>query len=269
MHMFKGFQSSDGSVTNEPKAIVPLLKHDETGTSAVGTAFYISAEIIVTAKHCIEEEGRVVVEKGFSILHWELEEKDHYVQRPILGGWPCPVSDIAVLLAAPMHHTEKGHPIPTQSVLISIERPPPGSEVATYAYPNTRVERNGKLTTIRLKPKLVQGRLVDYFPAGRDSAMIDWPVYETDMEIGPGCSGGPVFSENGTAFAVNTSSFEGSEDASPVSYITPIDYILDAIISNVRISKDAPPKDLTVRELAQLGKIEFKPPFPIRNTTPN
>ena len=58
-----------------------------------------------------------------------------------------------------------------------------------------------------------------------------------------------------------------SEDEPPVSYITPIDYILDAVISDISFSEDAPPKDHTIRQLAQQGRIEFKPPFPARNTT--
>lgn len=129
--MFAGFKSSDGGVENKPKSIVPLFKHDETGMSAVGTAFYISsAGILVTAKHCIEEEGKVASEKGFSIIHWSLEEKDQYFQRSIIGGWSSPESDIAVLKVQPMHDTETGHPIPIQSVAVSIERPPPGAEAA-------------------------------------------------------------------------------------------------------------------------------------------
>ena len=263
-----GFYSLDGKFIKDPKAVVPLLSHDEAGWNVVGTGFYISHQgIIVTAKHCIEEGGTIASKKPHCVFHWDLEKEDQFLMRPILRAWACPISDIAVLLAAPMHHKEKGHPIPTQALMLSIERPPPGTGVASYAYPNTRMDKDGTSTTIRLEPKLVRGRLMDYFPAGRDRSMINWPVYETDMEIGRGCSGGPVFGEGGTVFAVNTSSLEVKQGEPQVSYITPVDYILDAVISNVSLGEGSSPNDFSIRQLAQQGWIKFKPPFPTRATS--
>jgi S1-C subfamily serine protease len=262
---FGGFQIAGTNETVEPKAIVPLLRHEEDGLSVVGTAFYIShAGLLVTAKHCIvDQRGEVDPDKPASILHWSTEHENQFLHRPILRGWFSPVADVAVLVAAPMHNRD-GHPLPVQSVSLSIERPPPGTDVAAYAYPDTKVTKEDEKTAVHVSPTLVEGVLLDYFPHGRDRAMIHWPVYETNMIIQSGCSGGPVFSEKGTVFAVVTSSFEGIESDGPVSYITPIDYILDAVISNVKIGEEASPQEFTIRELAQQGQIEFNPPFPVR-----
>ena len=102
---------------------------------------------------------------------------------------------------------------------------------------------------------------MDYFPNGRDTAMINWPVYETSMEIIAGASGGPVVGANGAVFAVNTSGVNGFAD---ISYVTPIDFILDAIIDDVIVPPDATPRSYKLRDLARSGFIRYNPPFPTR-----
>jgi len=258
---FSGFLSSTGQTYTEPKPVVPLIIARKDRWKVVGTAFYIGAPgLLVTAKHCVEEYSEENGDMGLCIFHWCTEKEGHFYIRPITRGWKSPVADISVLVAAPMHN-KLGEALPVQSLSISIERPPPGTLVATFAYPDTKVGMVGSTTEIRLAPKLTEGVLQDYYPAGRDRSMINWPVYQTDMEIGAGCSGGPVFSERGTVFAVNTSSVDLVQGSFPVSFITPIDYILDAEIAEVSVDGE-PSRSYTVRELARGGHITFSPDFP-------
>ncbi len=67
--------------------------------------------------------------------------------------------------------------------------------------------------------------------------------------------------ERGSVFAINTSSVDNAPDH---SYVTPIDQILDAVITDVSFGPEVDPRVFTVRELAELGHIPFNPPFPKR-----
>jgi S1-C subfamily serine protease len=86
-------------------------------------------------------------------------------------------------------------------------------------------------------------------------------VYETSMPIHAGASGGPVVSERGHVFAINTSGVEGATD---ISYVTPIDFILDAVVEDVSLGEGKPARSVTLRELSELGLVVFDPPFPKR-----
>lgn len=49
-----------------------------------------------------------------------------------------------------------------------------------------------------------------------------------------------------------------------VRVMTPIDFILDAVVENAKLGDDETPCSYTVRELAKRGMIVFRPPFPER-----
>jgi S1-C subfamily serine protease len=70
------------------------------------------------------------------------------------------------------------------------------------------------------------------------------------MKIDSGASGGPVF-KKGYIVGVNSSSFTLSEDDEPISFVTPIDYILDLIIKENS-------KEYTIRDLIKSGHIKTK-----------
>ncbi|KXJ57525.1 MAG: hypothetical protein AXW12_06285 [Thalassospira sp. Nap_22] len=255
------FVESNGDTTTTPKGIVPLAMVNDGELSVIGTAFYISRYgILVTARHCIDEINSYGQVDGVVIFHW-LDSKK-YALRPIVKAWSSHHADVAVLLALPMQKKENANPLPTDTVQVSIQRPPPGTEIVTYAFPNTKKSSlPNKGTKFAFSATHIEGRILDYFPSGRDKRMITWPVYRTDLQIQSGASGGPVFSEQGSVFAVNTSSIENNDEEQPISYITPIDYILDASFDDLKLPGYAQ-TTWTMKELASAGFVEFEPKFP-------
>ena len=83
---------------------------------------------------------------------------------------------------------------------------PIGTEIWTVAYPLAVVNtlKDGGVH-IYSKSDMYKGKITKHYPVRRDSCLITWPCYETDMEIKGGASGGPVFisGSGGVAFAVN------------------------------------------------------------------
>lgn len=67
------------------------------------------------------------------------------------------------------------------------------------------------------------------------------------MIIDSGCSGGPVF-KDGWVVGINSTSFDVSVDDAPVSFITPVEYLLDLQIPFGN-------KQTPIKELADLGRV--------------
>lgn len=85
---------------------------------------------------------------------------------------------------------------------------PVNTEIWTIAYPLMtlgRVADSG--ISIHFQSDMFRGKIMKHYTNQRDSAMLTWPCYETDMEILGGASGGPVFisGSSGVVFAVNCS----------------------------------------------------------------
>lgn len=250
------FKTESGEVAHLD-AIFPILTgKDLRELRIVGTGFYISRDgIFVTAKHCFENEAHEVAsDNHFHVLHFLPENR--FLLRPIVWGWHSNATDVSVGIAARMHNNKDGSPLTNQSVTLTAERPPIGTEVVTYAFGKSSVHANEGITRVEARQGVHSGRLIRYYPYGRDRRTIPWPCYETSLRVEAGASGGPVFNvERGAAFAINTSSVEGNED---VSFVTPIDVILDAEFESAQTSEGlALPR--RVRELAELGWISFEP----------
>ena len=81
-----------------------------------------------------------------------------------------------------------------------------GTEIWTVAYPLAVVNHSEEEGVhIYSKSDMYQGKITRHYPLRRDSSLLTWPCYETDMEIKRGASGGPVFisGSGGVAFAIN------------------------------------------------------------------
>jgi Trypsin-like peptidase domain len=253
----------DGTPAPNTDAIFAVFRGSADGKTltVLGTGFYIGFDgLFVTAQHCFRDrEGKIATDQPHGIIH--LLPDNQFVLRPILRSWNSAVADVSVGVAGPIINNKTGERVRNAVMVLSAERPPAGTEVATYAFANTEMWQDEGKTSINLRPDMYAGRLIDYFPRRRDAAMLHWPVYETSMPIHAGASGGPVVSERGTVFAVNTSGVEGATD---ISYVTPIDFILDAVIEGVSLGEGEPARAVTLRELAELGLVVFDPPFPKR-----
>jgi len=257
------FSSSKGMRVEEVDAIFPILKGTSIDNMAVvGTGFYImDTGVFITARHCFSCKDGEIDTGGSFFLHHALPG-NIYIRRPILRSWNSDVGDVSIGVAAPMTNDIDGSPLINSVLPLTTERPAIESRIVTYAYAGSSISRIGKKTKITFRPNFFSGKIVDYFPLGRDRSMIPWPVFETDIHLHGGASVGPVVTErDGAVFAVNTSSMDGAPD---ISYVTPIDLVLDGEVTNLIIGKKEP-QNYTVKELGKKGIITFKPPFPVRD----
>lgn len=255
------FRSADGRTVSDVNAVFPILRADDGRPEIVGTGFFIAREgIFVTARHCFEHEGRIASDHSFVIF--QMGEGNTYYQRPIMRAWHSDRADVSVGVAAPMNHRTTKKPLVNTVMILTAERPPVGTEVVTYAFGNSQKEVLGSKTKLIFAPRFQDGVLLDYFPNGRDSVMINWPVYETSLFLQGGASGGPVVGPNGTVFAINTYSMDGQPD---VSYVTPIDFILDAEIDGIVEPPESAARSYKLRDLARKGFLAFRPESPTRD----
>ena len=89
---------------------------------------------------------------------------------------------------------------------VSSEDVKEGTKIFTVAHPLTKVEHTKPgHVNINIESQAYEGTVTKHYPEKRDSGLLSWPCYETDMEIKGGASGGPVFisGSSGVVFAVN------------------------------------------------------------------
>ncbi len=257
------FFSGEGTRREAVDAIFPILKGNSTDDmTVVGTGFYIMNNgVFITARHCFSGKDDEIDSGGSFFLHHTLPG-NIYIWRPILRSWNSDVGDVSVGIAASMTNDNDGTPLINSVMTLTTERPPIATRIVTYAYAGSSISRAGKKTEIRFRPNFFSGKIIDYHPRARDRSKITWPVFETDMHLHGGSSGGPVVTaRDGTVFAINTSSMDGAPD---ISYVTPLDLVLDGEVTGLALHKKAP-QDYSIRDLGKMGIVTFKPPFPVRD----
>lgn len=87
----------------------------------------------------------------------------------------------------------------------------PGTKIWTVAYPLATIDQpQPGQVNVRAKSDFFFGSVTKHYPERRDRGMLSWPCYETDMEIKPGASGGPVFiaGSAGVVFGINCTDTE-------------------------------------------------------------
>ena len=70
-----------------------------------------------------------------------------------------------------------------------------------------------------------------------------------------GSSGGPVVDKDGKVFGINCLSMDPYTD---VSFVTPINYIMNAFVDDVRFGEMEAPNKVILKELIDLGHIALR-----------
>jgi hypothetical protein len=152
---------------------------------------------------------------------------------------------------------------------LSAALPGIGSRVVTYAYPENRtLDFRETEATPALTSDYYEGRIIRYVPNVEYPPM-DFPLFETTVEIRSGASGGPMFDEAGHIFGINCRGwdFRGGElEGDNLSYVSPIHLLLDLhvdVFGVPAVSWEAAQlpsgrRSFTVRELADLGHIVLR-----------
>ena len=241
--------SADGEEVDPSHGVFPILtQRPNREMVAIGTGFFVApGGIFVTAAHVVDV---VIGENGenkapLGLLHFS--EGNEYFLRPIGHVTRHLRSDVAVGVAAPMHHNETGEPKPNPVLSLAANPPEVGSEVCTYAYPRTAI-KSGSPQRVTVVPGFFAGRIEKHYPDGRDK-MLPGPCFQTSIVVDAGASGGPVLVPGGSVVAVNSSGFK--DDA--LSHVSCISEVFDLEIANIVLPGESDPCTTSLRKLSELG----------------
>ncbi len=159
------------------------------------------------------------------------------------------MADVAIGVTCPSVDEETGEALSDVRVRLTTRLQMAGNLVATYAYPNTIVQTAATGQVLSLSPEFYEGRIVEYFPDGRDTVMLPGPCYRTDMVIHDGASGGPVAGPTGRIFGINSTGFDGTDDF----YISRIDELFSLEIATSETDR------ITIQELIIEGVFTVDP----------
>jgi hypothetical protein len=271
----------DGQAIHPGEGVVPILKEVSLGKLCViGTGFYLTRYgLFATAKHVLEAlvsaDGKTMVPSF--VPHLATHNQVHL--RQIKRAHLHRTADVAIAQADNYVVAFPSDPLQNLRAVLSTAFPSEGAQLSTYAYPENDIldfTREGHAPVIR----------GDYFDGGflrfvrqRENPSLKVPYFETTVELRPGASGGPILDSQGRAIGINCRGwdFRGCEHEADghLSYIMPIDYILDLDIDPFmvppvsweaqQIPENRRGLSLTGLELARYGHILFDPPV----ITPN
>lgn len=216
-----------GNAVEIPECVVPIIYVDKAEPRTwrfVGTAFFIAQDLIVTARHVLDDifENDRQLHDPY-ILHYTGNDK--FTFRPLISCSPSLDADIAIGQVLPI-------PGRTNSRLpLRHEDPVTGDTAFTYAFPNSSViQRVDSGHDIVMEPAFYRGVVVAMLPNGRDRVMLPWPCVHVNFFMHPGSSGGPVFDKDGRVFGVNCMSGEPDRN---VAYATAIGMLRGTALRNV------------------------------------
>lgn len=211
-------KDKNGNDIDPMRACFPILEQVDVGQFRIlGTGFFVlNFGVFLTAKHVFEDVLDFTTGEQFRpvvIVH--AVDDGSYLTRMVSEIVISNNSDVALCLACNVG--ENGFKIKNKVIDISFEHPLVGSRIFTYAYP----ESEHFSESINIVDGIYPGVIKAFHPTKRDSVFLRWPVFETDLHIYGGASGGPVFHEE-KAFAVNTSSFQVADGVTDCGYVTPL-----------------------------------------------
>lgn len=208
------------------EAIFPIVTFnpDKKEWICLGTGYFINPfGAFMTAKHLfIDETGKM--EKTLYSVH-----KGNGIEyiRPVKSLTAHQNADIIVgMLGEKRIGLQSFKPPLANYCSLDLNPLAVGDKIYTYAYPNTLWEDlNESETEFTFTCAYSEGEIIDFHES---TSKVKNRCFQTNMKIDSGASGGPVFKGN-YIVGINSSSFDlgKEEEHEPISFITPVEYILD------------------------------------------
>jgi len=248
------FLTDNGQFVKNPDCIVPIVKQNKDKLFIpLGTGFYIcNQRILMTATHVLNDVIDPETQEprqAIGIFHLFGDEK--YIPIPIIWAWHSG-KDISICVTAETTHNSTKKQLQNKLLQLSKRQLDIHEPIVTYAYAGSRHEQNGKKQKLHFRPNFYDGSIEEYYPHGRDSVLMPFPCYRTNIHLHGGSSGGPVVDKNGYVIGVNCSSMTPDTD---ISFITPISAIENGYIENARLSKNEALRRVYIKEFIELGTL--------------
>lgn len=221
------FKNENGIIIGHERVIFPLINHDlsKNDFNCIGTAFFInSLGWFITAKHVLHDNNGKFFKTMYGV---QSLSNGKQVSRQVKQISIHPEADIALGILGDDAFDGNAKPVEhelTPILELSLPMLSIDDEVSSYSFPNTKKHYEQHLIHFNFTGLWTKGKIEDFLPEG--SPVVRNACYQTSMQIDPGASGGPVFKGN-QVVGVNSSGYELFAGESPLSFITPIDFILD------------------------------------------
>lgn len=208
--------NGDGTSIDPSSGVVPVLKEISKGKlSVVGTGFYISRYgLFLTARHVLYDlvlDNNKKIGVGY-ICHSANNETVHL--RRILSVNLLESADLAIGQSDTYESKYPDDPLMNMRCELSIREPSEGEGLVTYAYPlNEVLDFTDKSNDPVISSDFYDGVFLRTL-GSTDRPHIQFPHYETSIEIKSGASGGPVFSK-GKVIGVNCRGWDFGDGIEP------------------------------------------------------
>lgn len=246
--MINNILMTDGlsSVYKLEEAVFPIIKEiNKENWEIIGTGFYITHNgVIATARHVLAD---VIDEKRkkqkHPIFFPHFCEDGRWFVRQITQAILADNGDVALGLPTEFKHNKTGKLLRNKVLTLTTSVAKIGEKLITYAYPKSYTKKN----EVHCWSNYYEGKVVKYYPKGRDRVMMPTACYQTSINILPGASGGPVFSPSGHVVGINSTSFDGAQD---ISYVSCISRLL-------RLSIPVNDNNCTIEDLSKIGYVSL------------
>jgi hypothetical protein len=186
-----------------------LVGRDGALSHPIGSAVFIAAGLVMTAKHVIDEfwrrmgPGTPFTGKQEKTGYFEIMVVQYPGEEGVIALWlvsaivGASFTDIAFLTVLPANKLAESYSF-TRLPMLSVLPPKIGERVTGFGYAASEVLTSDEIEIkLALHPSTTSGIVTAIYPEYRDRGMLSFPCFEIATHFIGGMSGGPLYDEAG------------------------------------------------------------------------